>query len=73
MVLSNQIKISMETGFEHSDYTPNYILYDSEQQFKDSLEGEIIIKEIRNLIGQYGNPNIDINKLREIKEILETG
>lgn len=68
---SKVIKINMESGFEHTDYTPNYNLFDSEQHFNDYIEAEDIINVIRKSIGTYGTPHIDINKLREIKRILE--
>ena len=65
------IKIDMETGCEKSEYTANYILYDSEEQFKEYIASKPIIDKIRKHIGQYGYANIDYNKLKEIEKILE--
>jgi len=64
------IVINMETSFEHSQYTPDYIMFDSEAEIKDYLDSQMIIKEIRDIIGQYGTPNIKKEKLEKILELL---
>lgn len=51
IIYCGDIKISMETGMEKSNYTPNYAFYDSEQHLLETLESEKLIKLIRSKIG----------------------
>lgn len=66
-----EIKINMETSFEHTEYTPNYIMFDSEDELIDYLDSQILIKEVRNIIGHYGNTNIKKEKLEKILQLLK--
>lgn len=66
------IKIDMETGFEKSNYAPDYILYDSEQHLLDTFESERLFDAIANKLSKFGGyPDISLNKLKQIAEILE--
>jgi len=69
--IHENIKINMETGFECTEYTPNYIMFDSEDMLIDYLDSQILIKEVRNIIGQYGNTNIKKEKLEKILQLLK--
>lgn len=70
LYLDEHIKIDMESGMEKSNYTPNYILYDSERHLLETLEVEDMLDKLRDFIGQYGYPNIELNKMRKIMEVL---
>lgn len=65
-----EIKIDMETGYQKSNYSPDYQLYDSEQDVLDAIEGEKIISKIKSTFS-YGDVNVSIDKLRQIKAILD--
>ncbi len=70
IIYCGDIKISMETGMEKSNYTPNYIFYDSEQHLIETLECERLLKMIRNKIGQWGDSELSLYEIREIANIL---
>jgi len=65
------IKINMETSFQHTEYTPDYIMFDSENEVRDYFDSMELIKEIRNIIGQYGTPRIEKEKLEKVLKLLK--
>lgn len=67
----DSIAISMESGYEKTNYSPDYQLYDSEQHLLDEMHKEKLLFGIRNELGNYGTCEISYNKIKEIAEILE--
>lgn len=65
------IKIDMETGYEKSNYSANYMLYDSEQDLLNEIEKEKLLMHIRTKLGNYGACEVSYDKIKKIAEILE--
>lgn len=65
------VKINVKTSYEHTQYTHNYILHDSKQQFEECLESIVLLKRIRNTIGGYGYVNIPLENLKTIYSLME--
>lgn len=65
------IKIEMETGSEKTDYTPDYELFDSEQDLINELEKGNLVSFIRSEIGQFGECKVSYDKVKAIVEILK--
>lgn len=69
--VNDDLKVNMETGMEKSNYTPNFIFYDSEQHLLDTVVNEGLIDELRKKIGRYGYPDIPLEKMKQVMAILK--
>jgi hypothetical protein len=63
-------EFKIEDWRERTEYTPNYCLYETEQEWRDKQESDAICNDIRESFA-YGNKlNLDIEELREIRAIM---
>jgi len=57
---------------QSTDYSCDYLLFESEQEYLDSVEANKIHEHLRKEFSGYGNTTIPLDKLRQIKAILES-
>lgn len=62
----------INTWRENTIYSPNSQLYLSKQDWADDKEYKELRKNIENIFRYYTNQNLTLNKLREIKKIIES-
>lgn len=77
-VTANGIKFEEHDAYyglkEHSSYSPNYLLHPSKKDIEDRLEKEGLIFEIKEFFSgsdRYLANKVSLEKLREIKRIIE--
>ncbi len=66
-------KFHLDTLKEASDYSPDYQLYFSRQDIVNEEEAEELVKVIRNILGNWGKPELSLDQLRRIHEIIKEG
>ena len=62
---------NIENGREKTEYSANFILYESEQEWEDKKESEVLLRKFRDIFGSYGKNNISLDQLRKINVIIE--
>ena len=63
-------RFNIQSGMEHTNYSPEYKLYESKEKLKEVEESEYLSDKIRSSISRYGTLNIGIDKIRQIAIIL---
>jgi hypothetical protein len=63
-------KYNISNWMEYSQYMPNSILYEKEQDWLDKKEAEEIFRKLRELFTSYGKINFTLEQLRKVQEIL---
>lgn len=64
------IAFEIESGYEKSDYTANYQLYESEEALLEEIEAEKITDAVRTTFDYFSEVNLSIEQLRAIAEII---
>ena len=57
---------------DNSGYPSRYMIYLSKEQYENEVEVNEIYSKLRNIFSGYGNPTIELSKLRQIISILQT-
>ena len=65
-------QFSIDGWQQKTDYSVDYALYTSEQQWADEKESAKICEDIEKLFRYGHNPNLSIAVLRKISELIST-
>lgn len=60
----------LDTWSERTEYIANSCLYESEQEWNDESDANLINSEIRGFFRDYGKPKCTLTQLRQIAAIL---
>ena len=66
-------KFKIETMREVTNYSVNYIAYESLVAIEEEMESIALNNEIRNAFNGYGKPIYTLDQLRRIKAVLREG
>jgi len=67
------IKFHIEGLRQVTDYSVDYELYFDMQEIIDERECEVLIDDLRKVIGNYGPPKLSLDQLRRINAIIKEG
>ena len=65
-----ETKFHLSNGFEASDYSPGYRVYESEQEYLDDVELERLANNLREAFSGYGKTKFTLEQLRAVAAIL---
>lgn len=65
------LQFEIDNLCQKTEYSPDYELYFSEQEILDETEANSIFDSLRVEFTKYGKTAIPLEKLRQIKQILE--
>ncbi len=64
------VEYHIDTGFEKTEYSVRWKLYESEQAWADEKEAKEISEKIGKLFSRFGKPPVSLEALRAVKAAL---
>jgi hypothetical protein len=69
---SNRSKFWIDTLDEENDFNTTYFIYLDKQEILDKIELSELSREIRKMIGTFGDLPLSLEKVRNIYEIIKS-
>ncbi len=64
------VKFLISDLSEVTNYSTNYIIYKSMEDYEDKMERDAIIYEVRGIFKSYGNIDLTLTQLKSIRDII---
>jgi len=66
-----EIQFHLDSWRQVTEYSPDYLLYESEQEYYDLREKERLAALLRQEFNYYGQSPFSLETLRQVKEIID--
>lgn len=66
-----RMKFSIESNRDISNYVSNFQVYFDKQEIEDEKEYNILLGDLRKIVGQYGKSDLTLAQLRSISKIID--
>lgn len=66
----NEVQFEIDTWVQSSKWNPDYVLYETEQEYLNTIERSRILSILRYEFGSFGDTLLPFETLRQIRDLV---